>query len=361
MFVPGEGPDYVRDGIEVSRFPFWLLPSASLPFLFERHNGALFLKKLRTVGIDPMRVAVCHAHTPFFAVCALALKRLNPNCRALLHHHSPDSFGLYIGLLNRHSVLHRRLCYAWLSRLHSWMDLHVCVSRAVARCLRAVPRTAWTTAWEPYEAQFRGLEDLPPPRLRAVAVLYNGVDTDRFSPSVLRRRPLKHPRIGCVANFAPLKRQLMVLKALERCGSELGDWTLRFIGDGPEMAACGAFVKRHGWQHRVSFEAPRDPEDIPAFFREIDLFVLPSVFEAFGCVFAEAWAAHVPFICCDTAGVAELIPEGCGDMRLMTVPPDDLTALASRMIYFCKTAPTFLPPPPLFPLVTAFLNRLARL
>lgn len=43
------------------------------------------------------------------------------------------------------------------------------------------------------------------------------------------------------------------------------------------------------------------------FYNQLDLFVLPSFFEGFGCVCTEAAACGVPFMICKHQGAAEYI------------------------------------------------------
>lgn len=332
VLVPGPGGNYTYQGIDVIRFPHRMLPSASFPFLFDTLNRRSFLDRLRRSGITPESVAVCHAHTVLFAAYALAVKAVNPRCRTLLHHHSGDSFGLYIGRLNRF-LWHRRLCWPYLVRLHEGIDLHLCISEAVRRSLKAVPRVGWPHPR--YEAQLRGLQDRTPPRLRATAVLYNGVDTARFTPAP--RRPHTGFRIGCIANFIPQKGHLTLLKALRRCSPQLPDWHLAFIGTGPTRRICEAYVRKCGWEGRVTFEAERDHTLLPDFYRTLDLFVLPSAFEGFGCVCAEAHACGVPFIAGDDSGIAELIPSGRRDLWLCH--PGNAENLAGKILRFHRERP----------------------
>jgi len=49
-------------------------------------------------------------------------------------------------------------------------------------------------------------------------------------------------------------------------------------------------------------------EDLPDFYRGLDLFVLPSFFEGFGCVYTEAHSCGVPFIACEGQGIGEILP-----------------------------------------------------
>ena len=161
----------------------------------------------------------------------------------------------------------------------------------------------------------------------------------RTPPPPLRTRP-PHPGlvIGCVANFTPQKDHLTLLRALDLARHDLGDWRLRLIGTGPTLRDCEAFVREHHLQDRVTFEPERPHSELPDFYRSLDLFVLPSRFEAFGCVFAEAWSCGTPFIACATAGAAELLPPADRDRWL--VPPHDPPALATALRRFAHTRPT---------------------
>ncbi|MDE7125839.1 MAG: glycosyltransferase, partial [Muribaculaceae bacterium] len=47
---------------------------------------------------------------------------------------------------------------------------------------------------------------------------------------------------------------------------------------------------------------------LPEFYQGLDLFVLPSYWEAFGCVYTEAYACGVPFIGVKGQGISEIIP-----------------------------------------------------
>jgi glycosyltransferase involved in cell wall biosynthesis len=46
-----------------------------------------------------------------------------------------------------------------------------------------------------------------------------------------------------------------------------------------------------------------------SFYNQLDLFVLPSKYEAFGCVYLEALACGVPFIGVKNQGIEDVVPE----------------------------------------------------
>lgn len=333
VFVPGTGPDYDYLDVHVCRFSVKVLPSAVLPFLFARQNARSFLRKLESEGIAPVDVAVCHGHTAFLGIYPLALKRLNPKCLTLLHHHDLASFGLNLGRL-RHFWPHKVINFLLLRRMHERMDVHVFLSRKAETSFRAVPDASWSV-YDDYRRQMRGLGFFRSPRIRQAPVLHNGVDCRQFTPK--GRTAHSEFVIGCIANFGELKDHHSLLEALNRIRNQLGDWRLRLIGSGPTLSSCKAYVTEHGLQECVSFETEVDHTRLPDFYRSIDLFVLPSYFEGFGCVFTEAWACGTPFITCEGQGMDDMIlPEERGLWLCKPMNPVDL---AEKILHYYKNRP----------------------
>lgn len=333
VFVPGDGPDYDYQGVHVCRFPVRALPSAVFPFLFARYNGRSFLKKLKSEGIAPADVAVCHGHTAFVGIYPLALKRLNPKCLTFLHHHDLASFGMNIGRL-RHFWPHKVINFFLLRRMHERMDVHIFLSRKSEASFRAVPDASWSV-YDDYRRQMRGLGVFRSARIRRSLVLHNGVDCRQFTPA--GRDVHSGFVMGCIANFGKLKDHHSLLEALNRIRNQLGDWRLRLIGSGPTLAFCKAYVAEQGLQDRVTFGMEVDHTQLPEFYRSLDLFVLPSYFEGFGCVFTEAWACGTPFIACEGQGMDDLIlPE---ERHLWLCKPMNPEDLAEKILYCYKKRP----------------------
>lgn len=106
----------------------------------------------------------------------------------------------------------------------------------------------------------------------------------------------------------------------------LPELCVRFVGSGEFLPACKAFVAEHGLARRVTFEPEGDHTLLPTFYRGIDLFILPSYFEGFECVFTEAWSCGTPFITCKGQGMDDLIPAEERDLWLCNpMDPQDLT------------------------------------
>lgn len=114
--------------------------------------------------------------------------------------------------------------------------------------------------------------------------------------------------IGCIGNFADWKDQLSLLAAIKILKDMGYDIKVRFVGSGPELEKCRAYVKENGLADCVTFEKEVRHEELANFYRALDLFVLPSYHEGFGCVFTEAHSCGVPFITCEGQGMDDLIP-----------------------------------------------------
>ena len=102
--------------------------------------------------------------------------------------------------------------------------------------------------------------------------------------------------IGCVANFNPCKRQIDLIKAIEIVRRTVPDVKLKLLGMGLTRAACETYVDEHDLRTVVEFIEPVPHDQLPGFYRSLDLFVMPSVNEGFCCVNVEANACGVPFM-----------------------------------------------------------------
>ena len=102
------------------------------------------------------------------------------------------------------------------------------------------------------------------------------------------------------------------------------DWHIDIYGDGPERGTLQHRIKRRGMQNRITLHHHTGfPHEV---LRKADVFVLPSRYEGFGLVLAEAMMHGVQVIAADCPqGPRELLDDG----RLgQLVPVEDSAALA---------------------------------
>ncbi|ADB53915.1 glycosyltransferase [Conexibacter woesei] len=160
----------------------------------------------------------------------------------------------------------------------------------------------------------------------AIEVVHLGTELPPEPPS---RDPAAEPLLVTVGHLVARKRHADVLEALARLAPAHPRLRWTIVGDGPEREPLRAAAARLGVTDRVEFTGQLDPARARARAWSADLFVLPSVDEAFGVAYVEAMAGGVPAIgCAGEDGPDEIAAAGGG---LVRVPPRDPAALASAI------------------------------
>ena len=286
--------DYIYKSFNVSIFKMIDFPFFIFPGIFHFINKWRFHKFLQRKSVCNIKVA--HAHVTYpssYLISDLA-------CQRIAQHHGLD----VLQLLNGRNAIIRNIQRKYLikrsiDRLNK-VDVNVGVSRKVLKELNA---------FEGYQST----KDL---------VLYNGVDTNKFYPIPLEKEN-RFLTIGCIANFWKLKDQITLIKSVQLL-KEKGVITLvRFIGSGRTLKKCIDYVSRNKLTDIVVFEKEKQHDMLNDFYNQIDIFVLPSYYEALGCVYLESWATNTPFIAVKGQGVEEVIPTHLKE-RLLIRKSDEL-------------------------------------
>lgn len=323
--------DYEYEGIHVYRFPTIEMPSMLFNGIFNDYNAHNFIKKVKKIGISPDDIEVAHGHTGMFAAYSLALKKLNKSIVSIVQHHDPDPFGVRNGRFLMWGM-NTRYKATKAMQLFRQIDIHLCISRYVEENLKSFPGHAPFDLDNKYHSILTKLIGFKPFTPKRTIVLYNGVDTGIFYPN-----PVSHDKftIGCIANIGDWKNQITLLKAIKLICDE-GERCLKviLIGSGVGELECRQFIDENGLNDVIEIRREVHHKYLPAMFNTFDLFVLPSFFEGFGCVFTEAAACGVPFIGCKGQGAMEYISPD--DMNQWTVNPFDYKDLAHK-IKRCKT------------------------
>jgi glycosyltransferase involved in cell wall biosynthesis len=161
------------------------------------------------------------------------------------------------------------------------------------------------------------------------SVVYNGVDSELFSPGTVSASP--GPTVLSVGNLLPTKGHEFLIRALASLAAEFPALTLEIIGHGPELPRLQALIQRLQIRERVRFFGRQPRHEVAEAMRRCTLFALPSRYEGLGCVYLEAMSAAKPVIGCRGQGIAEIIQHGSNGFL---VGPDNEKelALAMRML-----------------------------
>jgi len=132
------------------------------------------------------------------------------------------------------------------------------------------------------------------------------------------------PILLTVATLTQRKAHDVLIDALSRITNL--PWAARFVGGDGFDPAWAAHLRKItdalGLNERISFAG--SVADLTPEYTNADLFVLPSRFEGYGMVFAEALAFGLPIVAARAGAVPDVVPESAG----VLVNADDATALA---------------------------------
>lgn len=309
---------YVYQGITVHQVKLLDLPSFVLPGLFNALNVKKILNRLRELTDNHLEnIQFIHGHVTYpFGLLAIELAK-KIGAKSIVQHHGFDVMGYTNGRFQNDFL--RSLNKKWINKLHipilNQADWNIGVSQKTLDRLHTIP-------------DYQPTQEL---------VLYNGVDPAKFYPIANLKDPAKFT-IGCVGNFWEIKDQLTLIKAVANLVSDpnYANVQLKLIGNGATQNSCVAYVKKHQLEAHVVFFVPQDHTQMNAFYNSLDLFVLPSYDEAFGCVYTEAYACGLPFIGIEQQGIAELVlPE---NSVYQLVPAKNETALSEKIRYFYENS-----------------------
>jgi glycosyltransferase involved in cell wall biosynthesis len=135
-----------------------------------------------------------------------------------------------------------------------------------------------------------------------------------------------------VGRLAGVKGVPILLEAFRRLAPRFPVARLTLVGGGPDRDALERLAETLGVADRVSFEGYRTRDEVGAYLRDCDLFVLPSFAEGVPVVLMEAMAARRAVVATRVAGVAELVEDGVSGLLVPPGDVDTLTAAIERLL-----------------------------
>ncbi|MGC8838548.1 MAG: glycosyltransferase [Anaerolineae bacterium] len=309
---------YQRKLEELARLPEVDLTVVVPPF-WRDARGILPLERAHTEGytlrVLPMRFNG-HFHIHHYRGLGGLVRALRPH---LLHmDEEPYNFATFQAAWWARRVGARVLFFTWqnLYRRYpppfSWMEQYV--YRAAAHALAGNQEAEEVLRRKGYRGPVTVLPQF-------------GVDPDHFAPAP--GPPSERPfTIGFAGRLVPEKGVDLLLRA---AAGLPGAWRMQVLGEGPLREDLQALARALGLGERVSFEAPLPSTEMPAWYRGLDVLVLPSRTrpnwkEQFGRVLVEAMACGVPVV----GARSGEIPHVIGEAGLL-FPEGDVAALREAL------------------------------
>lgn len=287
---------------------------------------AIVYPELERAGVPLTRLPIGRKLSPLAYARGLAsLTRLARSGRYdLLHVHSSKAgaIGRVAARAARVPVVYTPHCFAFIGPQRALRSaLAVAAERALAAITGAIVCVADAERREALRHHVGR-----PDRLR---VVHNGCPDceEGLDPDLeLEAFAAGGPLVACLTVLRPQKAVEVFVRAAPRVLQRVPEARLAVIGDGELRPGLEQLAQKLGLGERLRFFDFKGPASRQ--LRSLDVFILPSAWEAFPISVLEAMACGVPQVATDVGGTSEAIAHG--ETGLLC-PPGDPEALAERI------------------------------
>lgn len=167
-------------------------------------------------------------------------------------------------------------------------------------------------------------EDIRKCTSNRIVVIPNVVDFDKFT--VARKQRTDEISLGILGGYNDNTKGLDILiRAISLIGKP--EYKVHVGGDGKILGEMKNLAKDSGVENNFIFHGTIDPDKLQEFYGMLDILVLPSRYETFGLVLAEAMCCGIPVIATRCGGPEEIVTPETG----ILVAKEDPDALASAI------------------------------
>lgn len=163
----------------------------------------------------------------------------------------------------------------------------------------------------------------------------HGVDLRVFNrevdPSLVRRRYSLDGKFVylTVCRLEPRKDIPTLISVAASLLSKYDDVVFLLVGEGVQLNELTRMVEKMGIGTRFIFTGRVEESELPSHYASSQVFVLPSLYEGFGIVFAEAMASGLPIVATSVGATPEVV-DGAG----ILVSPKDGKGLEDALESF---------------------------
>ncbi len=262
---------------------------------------------LKRKNIKTIRISVFHKHDPRHFI---HLKRLIAEYKPdILHLHLWNPVSCRYAFLATQSKL-----YKIVVTEHDPFPIH-----GLRKLIKNhfIDKTSHTIAVS--EANLEMMKKEYPKLKTSISFIHNGIELDIFSQDLLHYSSQNRQKIRqnlfratqnefiviTVAALHERKGLVYLIRAIKEVKAKIPNIKLIIVGNGPQKNELMKTIATLGLDKEVMLLGKQ--EHIPKILKSSDLFVLPSIKEAFGLVLLEAMACQLPIIASNVGGIPEII------------------------------------------------------
>jgi glycosyltransferase involved in cell wall biosynthesis len=276
-------------------------------------SGAYIIHRILERQIPGYRVVPYHAHWTLIPFALRFAARFN---HAGLIHTVPDyarffyrkSLPMVISFQNYILDSWMRPYCSFLQKIHYATDLRIWTRSAIKKAQKITAVSQFTADLVRKDMSLSGPVD----------IIYNGIDTDRFTPNPVKRNNQKEICVFFSGNLTRRKGAHWLPEIAKRLNKKIkiyytrGLRTRSALPNLPNLQSIGM----------VEFE------HMPNRYSRMDILLMPTVREGFSLAVLEAMACGLPVIASNCSSLPEQIDEGKGGFLC---PVGDVQAFAEKI------------------------------
>ena len=170
-----------------------------------------------------------------------------------------------------------------------------------------------------------------------ISVVYEGVDIPPRFKSEQRQRARSRwgisqstPLLGCVGVLLPDKGQEWLIRGLAEVKKEFPETKLLLAGDGPQRGPLDSVAQELDLKDDVIFAG--FVKDVENVYAALDVFLLPSFFEALNNSLLAAMAYEIPSIAFNKGALGEIIEDGKSGLLVSGPDAAEISAACLRIL-----------------------------
>lgn len=162
-----------------------------------------------------------------------------------------------------------------------------------------------------------------------IKIIYNSVDLNIFKPA--NKKIFNRKTVICVGSLNKRKGHEYLLHAIKYVTDEIADVNFLIVGRGPEEQNIKKVATELKLLETVKFIDFLSEDQLSSHYSSSEFFVLATLYDSFGIVFAEAMACGLPVVSTNIMALQEVV-DGGG----ILVEPRNSDQLAKAMLRLLK-------------------------
>lgn len=165
-----------------------------------------------------------------------------------------------------------------------------------------------------------------------IDIIYNGIDINIFHPDTKVKDRKKFIVTLGGTRITPRKGIKYLIEAVHKLVSRYPQIYVTIIGEGSEKESLENLSKDLKIKDRITFLDRVDNHNIPPYYQEASVFILPSLNEGMSNAMLEALASGLPIVATDTGGTQELVKDGVNGFIIKMKNSQDIADKLEKII-----------------------------